>query len=291
MYNHPLKYLLKNDSNKVISRGGIIIRRLLSPLLRYVAAPLTTKNKLVIESCERLPKGQRLIFAATHGFVDDITMSMRAAGRHTYLLYGSLPDFFKTFHGIALWISGVILVDRSDRASRQAAKEKMVRALKLGTDILMFPEGVWNKSPNQIMLKLFPGIYDVATETGALIVPIASVEERGRVYVIMEKAFDITRYSRKEGLKILRDKMSTAKYGLMEKYAMAKRSEFPEPEKYWYDFIESLIAATGYHYDRAVEDRAHFIDKSIVDYESAFEHLRHIVPCRENAFLFNAHLK
>lgn len=291
MYNHPLKYLLKNDPNEVISRGGIIVRRLFSPLLRYVAAPLTTKNKLVIERRKRIPKGQRLIFASTHGFKDDITMAMRAAGRHTYLLYGSLPDFFETFHGIALWLSGVILVDRSDRDSRRAAKEKMVRALKLGADILMFPEGVWNKSPNQIMLKLFPGVYDVAAETGALIVPIASVEEHGRVYVIMEKAFDITRYSKKEGLKILRDKMSAAKYELMEKYAKSKRSDFSEPKKYWYDFIESLIATTGYHYDRAVEDRAHFIDKAVVDYESAFEHLEHIKPCIDNAFLFNSHLK
>ena len=260
-------------------------------MLLHAVAPLTTKNKLIIERCESIPKRRRLIFASTHGFKDDITMAMRTSGRHTYLLYGSLPDFFETFHGIALWLSGVILVDRGNKASRKAAKEKMIRVLKLGTDILMFPEGTWNKSPNQIVLKLFPGVYDTAAKTGALVVPIVSVEGNGKVYVIMEKAFDITCYSKEEGMKILRDKMSTAKYELMEKYAVAKRSDFPEPEKYWHDFIESLIATTKYHYDRTIEDGSHFIDKSVVEHESAFEHLRHIVPCANNAFLFNKHLK
>ncbi len=38
--------------------------------------------------------------------------------------------------------------------------------------LIVFPEGVWNKSPNALSLELWPGIYRIACETGAKIVPI-----------------------------------------------------------------------------------------------------------------------
>ena len=126
MKNHQLKYLLSNSPEKVLSKRGVIIRKVFSPVFRNILAPLSVNNKLVIERRAILPKNRNYIFAATHGFHDDIIMSMRAAAIHTYLLYGSLPDFFETFHGWGLWLNGVILVDRVDRESRKSAKDKMI---------------------------------------------------------------------------------------------------------------------------------------------------------------------
>ena len=60
----------------------------------------------------------------------------------------------------------------------------MEYAISLGADILMYPEGTLNKTENLIVQKLFTGIYDVAIECNALIVPIAIVR---RVKVFMPK--------------------------------------------------------------------------------------------------------
>ena len=171
MYNYPLQYLLKNDPESVLSKHGWIIRKVIHPVFRNVLVPLSSKNKLVIERKAPFPKDRPIIFAATHGFRDDIAFSIKTTGVHSYILLSSLPAFYESFDGYALWLNGVIMLDRKDKASRAAAKEKMIYALSLGANILIFPEGVWNKTENLVVQELFPGIYDVAKASGALVVP------------------------------------------------------------------------------------------------------------------------
>lgn len=211
MKNEFLKYLLKNEPTSVISKRGIAVRKSISPLIRNVIAPMSSKNKYIIERNKNLPKDKPLIFAATHGLKDDIACGISAAGRHAYLLFGSLPDFFGTIDGPSLWLNGVILVDRKNKQSRRAAKPKMNYALSLGTNILMFPEGTLNKTENLIVQKLFPGVYDVAKQSGALVVPVVIIQESNKVYAKVCDAFDITQYERQEGLDTLRDLMATPK--------------------------------------------------------------------------------
>lgn len=224
MYNNYLNFLLDNDPEKVMSARGIRIRKMLSPMVRNVIAPLSSKNKFHIEKNQNLPKDRPLIFAATHGLKDDIAAGLCAAGRHTYLLFASLPDFFGTIDGPALWLNGVMLLDRKNKESRRAAKAKMEYAIALGADILMYPEGTLNKTENLIVQKLFPGIYDVAVKYNALVVPIAIIQEGKNVYAKTCDPFDICQYQRREGLTILRDLMASAKYELMEKYSKSRRA-------------------------------------------------------------------
>ena len=77
-----------------------------------------------------------------------------------------------TIQGLTNWFVGMILLDRADEGSRKAAKDKMIYALNLGASIILYPEGTWNKSPNQVISGLFPGVYDVARKTGCKVVPM-----------------------------------------------------------------------------------------------------------------------
>lgn len=291
MYNKFFEYLLNNEPKKVISKYGIFIRKLLNPFFVKVIVPLSTKNKLIVERKETIPKNKPVIFAATHGFRDDVASALKIIGKHTYILCGSLPDFYESTDGWALWLNGVIMVDRNDKQSRRASKAKVEYTLNLGTNILMYPEGTWNRTENMITLKLFPGIYDIAAATGALIMPLATIQEGNRVYAILEKPFNILNYDRKKGIDVLRDKMATAKYELMEKYSFESRSNIKNPKQHWKKFIEELIASAKGHYDVETEDNAYFIDKNITEYDTAFEHLNHIEPNRKTAFLFNKRFK
>ena len=287
MYNKYLEFLLDNDPKKVMSKSGIKARQIISPLLRNIVAPMTSKNKYVVEKNVNLPKDRPIIFAATHGLKDDIAIGLCAAGRHTYLLFASLPDFYGTFDGPSLWLNGVMLLDRKNKSSRRAAKDKMEYAISLGADILMYPEGTLNKTENLIVQKLYPGIYDVAVKCNALVVPIAIIQEGKNIYAKTCDAFDICQYERQEGLNLLRDLMATAKYELMEEHSKVNRAEIGNAKVYWQNFIDDLVNQMLPFYDYEIEDSSQYIDKSETTYSQAFEHLNHIIPNHNNAFLFN----
>lgn len=242
MYNKFLEYLLENVPEKVISKKGLIIRKILSPFIRNYVAPLSSKNKYHIDKNVNLPKDRPLIFATTHGLKDDIGIGISSTGRHTYLLFASLPAFYGTIDGPALWLNGVILLDRKDKKSRCAAKDKMEYAISLGADILMYPEGTLNKTENLIVQKLFPGIYDVAKSCNALVVPVAIIQEGNDVYSKVCDAVDMCKYERNEGLTVLRDLMATAKYELMEQHSKISRTEIGNAEEYWNEFLDDLVA-------------------------------------------------
>lgn len=191
MKNSILNYLLDNNPNKTISKKGIKIRKIINPLFRQVMI-LFTKGKLKIVRKGIVPKNQKIIYAGTHGFHDDIIFTMKTANRHGYLLYGSLMDFYNSFHGLGLWVNGVILVDRKQKESRKSCINKMVQVLNYDTNIVMFPEGTWNKNESLPVQKLYPGIYDVAEKAGALVVPIATVLDGNVCYALEGDAYDIT---------------------------------------------------------------------------------------------------
>lgn len=204
--NTILEYLLKNNPDDVLSKSGVKIRKFISPIFRKVMM-LFTSGKLVIVRKGVVPKDKNIIYAATHGFHDDIIFSMKTANRHTYLLYGSLMDFFKSFHGLGLWVNGVTLVDRKNKQSRNAAPLKMARVSEYGTNNIMFPEGTWNKTEAKPVQKLYPGIYDVAEKTGDLVVPIATVLDGDICYSIEGNAYDITYIDEKLSLEIVKQQL------------------------------------------------------------------------------------
>lgn len=273
MKNRPLRYLLHNDPDKVLSRCGIRFRRFINPLLRALA-PSFCAVRLHVVKRSSPPSGVPLIFASTHGFKDDITLATCACNCHAYILFGSLPNFFGTINGWLLWLNGVLLVDRKRKDSRAAARQKMLRALEIGVNLLVFPEGVWNKTPNKCVQKLFPGIYDIAMESGALVVPIGSIQQGKDAYAAVGEAFDITKFERLEGIRELRDRMASLKYDLMAEYCVGARDDFghgDETAAYWDGELNKLIASAGGYYDHEYESVAHFRDKGEADEREVFE--------------------
>ena len=287
MKNEFLKYLLKNEPTSVISKRGIAVRKSISPLIRNVIAPLSSKNKYIIDRNKNLPNDRPLIFAATHGLKDDIACGISAIGTHAYLLFGSLPDFFGTIDGPSLWLNGVILVDRKNKQSRRAAKPKMNYALSLGTNILMFPEGTLNKTENLIVQKLFPGVYDVAKQSGALVVPVAIIQEGNKVYAKVCDAFDITQYERQEGLDTLRDLMATAKYELMEKYSRCSRADIGNAKEYWQNFLDNLVNQMLPFYDYEIDNSSQYLDKTDLKHMSVKKQYKKLKLNKDNVFLLN----
>ena len=128
MYNKMLEPLLLNDPQKTISSFGIRIRKALYPVFRFII-PKTLGRRLVLVARGKYRRNEPLIFVSTHEFREDAEAAYMAAGMPVYLLNGSVSIVMNSFDGITNWLAGMILVDRTSRDSRRAAKEKMIYAI------------------------------------------------------------------------------------------------------------------------------------------------------------------
>lgn len=185
-------------------------------------------------------------------------------------------------------MNGVVWINRLDKAERKRSKEALVSHLKLGHSSLMYPEATWNLSPNFPMLPMNYGCISISLETGIPILPIflhftddvCRVEINKPFYPSEDKVASIGK---------LRDTMAISAWKFIEKETAFCRAELDAD--YWEDNIAKRYAK----YNRARKNpagvrkfEAQFIyhPKGQTTYEEAFAHLNHLIPCKENAFLF-----
>jgi hypothetical protein len=278
---------MSNDPEKVISKGGIRVRKFIFPFMRAIAL-LISPYKLHIIKKAKIPKGTPIIYASTHGFKDDVAIAVILANNPFYILFGNLKQFFNTLEGFLAWLNGAIVFDRGDKVSRKMSLTKMQRTIELGANIFICPEGTWNLTDSLLVMKLYSGVYELAKSTGALVVPIITHIEGKVCYAVLDDSFDIAVYEKEEGIRILRDKMATAKYELMEAYSNFSRDELEAGGKSlrtaWEEHKETLIRQVKYYHPMEHEIYQ-YKDNAITEYTKAFEHLEEIKITKDNAFL------
>ncbi|MBQ8823500.1 MAG: 1-acyl-sn-glycerol-3-phosphate acyltransferase [Lachnospiraceae bacterium] len=254
--NPFLKFLLRDEPEKTLSRFGIKFRQRIFPLIAYVGSRLYGLKLIIVEKQE-IPKDRPVIFACTHGFKEDFLASLLTVGEDFYVLFGNRKQALRSIDGFCAFVTGMILVDRFDKKSRRASKNKMVYALKCGAKVAIFPEGTWNNSPNKIVLNLYPGILDVAKVTNAWIVPIATLKGGDGVYSSIGQAIDSELLEGAEGIQRLRDELATLKWKLMEYESKNNPVTIPHGDAgiaYWQQIINAEIEAVKF-YDRIAEQQ------------------------------------
>lgn len=301
-----LDYLLDTDPDVCIKRYGVKIRKAINPIVKKLA-PLFMKNKQVFEDREKLmyPKGRKkkdknertydttielpkepVIWMANHAFKDDVVATICACQRHSYILFGSVPQFFNTFDGVSAYINGVAMTNRKVKASKKASLDKAIRAMEYGADLMIFPEGVWNKTPHIPIIQLWPGIYRIAKQTGAKIVPIVhytsnmlNKEENGIIHTVVDDPIDVSKMSEEEALTLLRDTMATWSYLMMEKYGKSTRKKelgkHKTSQEAWEEHLIERIK-TADRYDIEIETCADFRSKTIDDPREIWEKIAQI---------------
>ena len=282
-------YLLDNDPNIATSKYGVEIRKKTKILLKKLG-PKFLLNPQVFENRNELmhpesttikqDKGiilpsEPVIWAANHAFKDDTLASVIAMYRDAYIVFGSLPQFYNTFDGITAWINGVVMTNRKVKASKKASIEKCIKLANNGADLFIFPEGVWNKTPNQLMINLWPGIYRIAKETGMKVVPIAHYMRdcsdinnlNNPIHTVIDDPIRIDDLSEKSALKYIRDVISTWYYLMMEKYGKSTRKietkGFSSSHEAWEYKLKQRIKTVDY-YDESIEFTADYRPKDIV---------------------------
>ena len=273
LFGKAYSHVLCDEPDEAGLKKAICWRRHLNPLLKKLV-PVSMKVKQVFENRNELRglpgedndislPDEPVIWMSNHHFKDDVAASVVTVKRQSYILLGSLPQIYNTLDGIFSWMNGTLLVNRKTKASRSSLTARAAATMKAGADLLIFPEGVWNKTPERLLIDLWPGIYRIAKATGAKIVPVvhyiddAAYTKKGNlIHTVIDDPVDITGMGEAEALDFLRDIMATWHYLMMERYGRTTRAEllsgFESTEDAWRDALTKRVM-TADRYDREIE--------------------------------------
>lgn len=292
-----LNYLLSNDIDKVFDSKSMERRNYINKLIKLIG-PLFLQNKQVFEDRNEL-LGKKIynskdiklgedavIWASNHHFKDDALGTVLAAYRNAYILFGSLPQFYNTFDGITAWLNGVILLNRKNNDSKKAVIEKCNYTINQKKDLIIYPEGVWCKSPNELMLDLWPGIYRICKDTGCKVVPVShyirdceSKYKENYIHTVVDEPIRLDDLSEKAALEYLKEIICTWYYLMMEKYGKSTREEelrgYTDATEAWEDKLIKRLATTE-RYDSEIEICADYLSKEKAEYYQAWNDIANI---------------
>ena len=269
-----------------INRLGIKTRQKIYPLLCALIRinRILSGHKIVILNSQQSYGDRPAIFAITHILKEDIEISAEVLKKPFYLLTDDFPRMHGTPGGFFIELNGVIYVDKSDKADMARSKETCVNLLNNGANIMWFPEGVWNLSPNLPVLPLPFGIIEVAWRTNAIIVPMAIEQYGKRFFVNFGENFDVCvsyqdvsdeREMKIRAINQLRDILATLKWEIWQRQPVAKRGDYPAT--YWEQHVDEILNHWQ-HYDLEEALACIYQPKGVVNQEEVFAFLRKARP-------------
>lgn len=282
------------DETNFFGRMSLKTRKKLHKLILLV---YIIKNRLGGFSYEligdkREKTDRPIIFAVTHVGKFDIEVVSEAIKQHYYLLSGDYEHLQGTIDAPFLSANGVIYFNERVKEDRTSVSQRMIEHLQAGGNLMYFPEGTWNMTPNLPMLPCYWGIVEIAQKGNAVIIPVAADQYGKKFKINIGDNFDMSQFGntkeeKSKAIAALRDTLSTLKWEIWE----------TEPQK-----RENLI---GNEWDQYCEDRFKewpyfsldyingliFKPKGATSPKEAFSHLDNLIPNKANAFLFDKRLK
>lgn len=245
-------------------------------------------RRLTVISDQRTSRKTKIptIYASSHTGGCDVETAFEAIHSPCYLVMGDPGIIYRHFFGLMLGLNGLICLETRDKTDRHIAQERCISLLNQGGSLLICPEGAWNITENEPIMKLFPGVAKFALESGADIIPMAQERYGKHYYVTIGKEIhyvDIAGKDAKTVTEELRDTLATLKWEIFEHLGVHSRAAMP-PDYAEKEFYPMFAPVMGYGFQDADETR--YRDKHITTPTDAFAHLQALIPRRENAFLF-----
>jgi 1-acyl-sn-glycerol-3-phosphate acyltransferase len=131
--------------------------------LSFIGCPLSVKGK------ENFIQGINYIVVCNHNSLMDVPVSTPFMPRANKTIakksFAKIPIFG--------WVYsfGSVLVDRNSDASRRKSYDEMKRMLRIGLDMLIYPEGTRNRTGDPLK-KFYDGAFRLAVDTGKPILPV-----------------------------------------------------------------------------------------------------------------------
>ena len=283
--------------NKGDKLKGIEMRKRLHPIIDLILKidQVLSKEEIVVISNKSIVKpNESKIFACKHIGGNDIQRTFQVINEPAYLMLGDPGILYKMPIYYGLKLNGVIPLETKNKQDRKIAYNRAIELLNNGGNLLIYPEGAWNVTPNEMVMKIFTGTVRMAKETGVDIIPIAVEQYDNVFYFNVGKNYSIdknTNLSLTELNDDLRDKLATLKWEIMETQPKLDRAKVTDD--YLDIFQSEIVNRCNYGYGFSLEDAISesFHDKNITKPEEAFAHLQEIEYDINNAFLLGGNPK
>ena len=291
-------YCREKRLERYMRYGGHVSHLWMHSLGNRIVVPLTgvkmklTGRRLHVLRDDRRQTDNPIIFCPTHIGGVDVEMTFLAVKDPCWLVFGNPHGLYKQINGMMVQMNGLIPFDLQQKSDRVAAKAQMRAVLEKGGNLLMFPEGIQNISPNSLVGYLYAGAVDLAIACGAEIVPIAIGRDKEEYYIILGENISYKGCSYDDRFKLtdeLRNRMASLKWEIIEQLPSLKRDAISDTT---YDDYVKNITTFDTDYILTIEDicAAQFRPKNLIAPEEAFAHLRTMIPNRKNAFLYAKYL-
>lgn len=247
------KELILKGKRKV---PGNILRKLFRPLFRLCLWVQRKVNGFSVEMLNdiRIPQDRPAIFTVTHIGKWDFEIINEQIKEQFFVVAADFTHVHGTINGFFMNLNGVIYLDEKDKKDKANTKKLMINLLQSGNNIMIFPEGTWNLSENEMVRDIAYGAAEAAISAGAVIVPVA-IEQYGKRFVICQgEVFEpaARQQADKKMLTItLRDEFASLKWKIWERNGVYQRRNLPHD--YWRKFIQDRCAEwKGYDMEEQV---------------------------------------
>lgn len=288
--------LRKDFYNNGVELKGINIRKRIHFLVDLILKidQILSKEKIIIVGDKHNTNSNRpRIYACTHIGGNDIQRTFQVVQEPAYLMLGDPGILYKMPIYQGLRMNGVIPLETTDREDRKIAYNRSIELLNKGGNLLIYPEGAWNVTPNLVVMKIFNGTVRIAQETNAEIIPIGVEQYDNYFYFNIGENYTIakdTKQSVDELRDELRDKLATLKWEIMEQQPILNRCSIPND--YLKTFQDEIVGRCNYGYGFSLEDAIaeSFHDKNVISRDEVFEFLKELEIGKHNAFLMKEKL-
>lgn len=269
--NYYLK-LRKYEYVNNIKIKNINLKKLIHflPLSLVKLDRILSHDKLTVISDLREKSNRPKIYAATHIGGVDIQRTFEAIKEHAYLFLGDPKELYTDETGLILKMNGSICFETKNKEDRKIAYERSIELLKKGGNLLIYPEGVWNISPNKPVNSLYPGVIKMAKETHADIIPLAIEQFDNSFYVNIGKNIKYEDIKDKEVEKLrtdLKDNLASLKWKIWETQPMVRRSIVKETKD---DFSDKIIKRCAYDFSKEDVYNDVYKEKNIIEPNEAY---------------------
>jgi 1-acyl-sn-glycerol-3-phosphate acyltransferase len=130
--------------------------------LNLIGCPLSVRGK------KHFIKGQNYIVVCNHNSLMDVPVSTPFMPRANKTI--AKKSFTKVPVFGWVYTFGSVLVDRNSDASRRKSIDDMKQVLRMGLDMVIYPEGTRNRTGDPLK-KFYDGAFRLATDTGKPVLP------------------------------------------------------------------------------------------------------------------------
>jgi len=126
--------------------------------------------KVTVIGRENIPSGGSLCFVSNHGSIFDIALFLAYAKR-PFGFVAKKELLLIPFLNIWIYVLGGLFINRKNPRKALETINSGIARIKKGHAMIIFPEG--HRSRGQGLLPFHPGSFKLATQSGAVIVPVA----------------------------------------------------------------------------------------------------------------------